>query len=391
MAEAVRLARQGLGATAPNPCVGAVLVQDGEIVARGWHTAHGKPHAEREAIADARARGVDTAACDLYVTLEPCNHHGKTPPCTEAVLEAGIRRVFVGAADPNPRVAGGGGEFLRSRGVTVDMGVLGQECRDLIADFLAWQLEHRAYCILKLAETLDGRIAARGSRAEPEAVSGPESHARVQALRALAGAVIVGGGTLRADNPRLTCRQPDRRPDAPQPLAVVVTRRLPWPDEERHWLLMHRHRELIFWTSEEAARSDAAKALAASQVRVWGLPEGPRGLALRSGLERLFSECGVHYALCEGGGRLAYSLAGQGLADETRLFLSPRVLGDACAVPAFCGGFAPEGAGDAGDAPCMAGALRLRFCGAEPSGEDMMLTLRPQTFAAHDLAHKEAL
>lgn len=368
MAHAVELARRGLGATAPNPCVGAVLVRGGEIVAQGWHTAHGKPHAEREAIADARARGIDTSACDLYVTLEPCNHHGRTPPCTEAVLEAGIKRVFVGCADPNPTVAGGGAAFLRARGVEVTLGVLEQECRDLIADFLTWKLEQRSYCILKLAQTLDGRIAARGGR--PEAVSGPQAHCRVQELRRLCGAVIIGGGTLRADNPRLDCRLPDA---ARQPLAVVVTRRPPWPDEERYWLLMHRHRELIFWTSEEGAASAQAKALDASQVRVWPLPEGPQGLDLRAGLARLLDECGVHHALCEGGGRLAYALAAQGLADELRIFLAPRVLGDAAAIPAF------QGAALLGDfAPAMAQALTYRFTGCAPVGADLELTLRPK-------------
>ena len=150
MRRAIKLARRGLPEAAPNPCVGAVLVQRGGIVAEGWHTAYGKPHAEREAIADARAKDVDTAACDLYVTLEPCNHHGKTPPCTEAVLEAGIKRVYVGCGDPNPTVAGGGAQFLRSRGVEVALGILEQECRDLIADFLTWKLEQRSYCILRI-------------------------------------------------------------------------------------------------------------------------------------------------------------------------------------------------------------------------------------------------
>lgn len=368
MRRALELARKGIGATAPNPCVGAVLVRDGEIVASGWHTAYGKPHAEREAIADARARGVDTAACDLYVTLEPCNHHGKTPPCTEAVLEAGIRRVFVGCADENPTVAGGGADFLRSRGTEVTIGILTQECRDLIADFLTWKLKQRSYCILKLAQTLDGRIAARGG--QPEAVSGPESRCRVQELRRFCGAVIVGGGTLRADNPRLDCRLPEA---TRQPLAVIVTRRPPWPDEERYWLLMNRHRELIFWTSEDGAASDQAKALDASQVRVWALPEGPFGLDLKPGLARLFSECGVHHALCEGGGRLAHALAEQRLADELRIFLAPRVLGDPEAVPSFQG---PPTICDV--APAMAQAIDFRFTGCTASGDDLELTLRPK-------------
>lgn len=143
-----------------NPTVGAVLVRDGVVVARGWHTAYGKSHAEVECLKDAEAKGVDPSACTLVVTLEPCNHQGQTPPCTEAVIAAGIRHVVIGLRDPNPKAAGGM-ERLTEAGVEVEAGVCEELCRDLVADFLIWQTTKRPYVMLKLAMTLDGRIATR--------------------------------------------------------------------------------------------------------------------------------------------------------------------------------------------------------------------------------------
>ena len=386
MRRALALAAKGRGTTAPNPCVGAVLERDGVIVAEGWHTRHGGPHAEVECLAHARSQGVDPASCTLYVTLEPCNHHGRTPPCTQAVLAAGITTVVVGCADPNPHVIGGGAAFLRDHGVDVTVGVLESQCQDMIADFLVWQRNDRPYVTLKLAMTLDGRIAARGGR--PEAVSGPESHRRIQDLRAYADAVLVGGGTLRADNPRLTWRpSADAAPQAPrmqrsrpgQPLAVVATTRLPRKDDALY-LLQERPAETIFLTSEAAAGSPQAKDLRGLGCRVWGLPGYAGGdpcdaavgaqdavLDLASGLSRLRRETGAYYLLCEGGGHLAMHLLGQGLADEIRIFLAPRVLGDAAAPAAFAGRTVSS----------MTQALALRFAEVFPSGHDMECVLRP--------------
>lgn len=379
MARAIELARRGRGPTAPNPCVGAVLVRDGQEVARGWHEQFGGPHAERRCLAHARDLGVDPGQCTLYVTLEPCNHHGKTPPCTEAVLEAGIPEVVVGALDPNP-VAQGGAERLQQAGVQVHARVLEQDCLDLIRDFRIWQTTDRAYCILKMAATLDGRIAARSGR--PEAVSSPESFHDVHRLRALADAVLVGGTTFRRDDPSLTCRLADSAGDADapahpldeqqlinneQPYAVVLTSTLPGTDCEQQ-LIRKRPRQTVFWTSEEAARSETARALEDIGVRVWGLPhQGPQ-LDVRAGLARLRRELDGHYLLCEGGGRLATSLLEQGAADELVLYLAPRVLGDEQAVPVFGGRVCQS----------MAQTMNLRLGRCAPSGPDLRLTYYPQ-------------
>ena len=156
MRRALELAERGRWSTAPNPTVGAVLVKDGAVAAEGWHQVCGQAHAEVNCLRDAASKGVDPRGGTLYVTLEPCNHFGKTPPCSHAVLEAGISRVVIGMLDPNAKAAGGA-DFLREHGVEVVSGVLEQECRDLVADFLVWQTTRRPYVILKMASTLDGR------------------------------------------------------------------------------------------------------------------------------------------------------------------------------------------------------------------------------------------
>ncbi len=419
MREAIAHARRGRWRAAPNPTVGAVLVRGGQVVARGYHTACGMPHAEVECLRDAAANGVDPAACTLVVTLEPCNHHGKTPPCSQAVLHAGIRHVVVGMADPNP-VARGGAEFLRQHGVRVDMGVCEQDCRDLVADFVTWKKTDLPYVILKLASTLDGRIATRAGHSQW--ISCAASRRRVHAIRAgvghAGGAVLVGGGTLFADNPLLTARcgifsdsassasgGETCSGDAPrrQPLAVAVTSHM---DEVASRagdlaLLQQRATDAIFWTTEAAAASPAADTVRATGARVWGLPvaagvnvsgasddsrvsgdsgksgesvnagetvaTGAAGLDLRAGLARLRAEAGCLYVLCEGGGQLGLSLLEAGLVHEFELHLAPKVLGDNAARPLFDG-----------RAPLrMDDALGLRVAATAPSGDDIIVTLRP--------------
>lgn len=364
MREARDLALRGRGAAAPNPCVGAVLVRDGQVVARGWHTACGAPHAEVECLADAAKNGVDPAACTLVVTLEPCNHHGKTPPCTEAVLGAGIPRVVVGAADPNPDVAGGGMARLRAAGVEVVEGVCGLECRDLIADFRVWKSTDRPYVVLKLAATLDGKIATAAGHSRW--VSCPACREEVHQLRAMSHAVLVGGNTFRADDPRLTAR-PGGVLAERQPLAVVVSTRLPQNRKDYH-LLQERPEQAVFWTTEAAAHGPAAEALRERGCRVWGLPPAEAGgLDLGPGLARLRAEHGCLYVLCEGGGALALSLLRQGRMDELRLYCAPKIVGDP-AAPGLFTGHAPE---------TMDQALALRLAEVGRLGSDARLVYRP--------------
>lgn len=366
MARALELAERGRGFVTPNPRVGAVLVQNGAIVAEGWHKVFGGPHAEVECLREAELRRVPVAGGTMYVTLEPCNHFGKTPPCSRTLLESGVARVVVGCLDPNP-VAEGGAELLRQGGVAVDVGVTEQQCRDTIADFVVYKTMGRPSVTLKLAMTLDGRIATRTGDASW--VSGQASRRCVHRMRAGMQAVMVGGGTLRADDPRLTHRLDASDPLSgnPQPLAVIVTRRLP-PADATLTLVRERSPELAILTGLEQADSAAGRALAKRGVRLYGLPDRPDGsLDLAPGLGRLRSEARIYTLLCEGGGGLAGSLAAQGLADELALFYAPKVLADDRAVAGFSGLAVPR----------MADAAGYRFCDVRRVDEDIFVTARP--------------
>lgn len=364
MACAIDLATKGRGPTAPNPCVGAVLVDGNQIVAGGWHTRYGALHAERECLKSALDKGIDPAGMTMFVTLEPCNHHGKTPPCTDAIIDAKVAKVIIGTRDPNP-IAAGGIEKLREHGIEVILGVLEQECTDLLADFLLWQHSHSPFNIIKMAATLDGKIASRSR--QPEPVSCPESFSRVHELRAMVDAVIVGGGTFYADDPSLTCRSESLTPDFQQPLGVIVTSRLP-ENPKDFKLLRDRPASAIFLTTEDAARSTKADALRQHGTSVWPLPGEAGKLNLSAGFERLRYERGCHYTLCEGGGQFALQMVRQGLADEVVHFLTPRILGDDLAPAAYSGGC---------ETP-MADTVNLRIIKIEPTGTDIMVVMRPR-------------
>lgn len=378
MREAIALARKGRFRTAPNPSVGAVLVREGRVVARGWHTAAGEAHAEVEALRDAAAKGIDPASCTLVVTLEPCCHHGQTPPCTEAILQAGIRHVVVGASDPNPEACGGA-DKLREAGVTVETGILQRECEDIIADFVTWQTTDLPYTILKLASTLDGRIATRTGHSQW--ISCEKSRQFVHEMRRFAGAVLVGGKTFSQDNPSLTCRPAAGMP-APerQPLAVVVTSRLPADSQSR--LIAERPHETIFWTTVAAAASPRAEALRALGVRVVGLDarqaesgSGIRAeLDLAEGLKYLRNELDCRYVLCEGGGKLGLSLLRRGLVGEMHMHVAPRILADNEATPLF-DGMSPQEVSE---------GLSLRVTRTVMCSNDIIVMLRPDN--APDIA-----
>ncbi|MDR3320675.1 MAG: bifunctional diaminohydroxyphosphoribosylaminopyrimidine deaminase/5-amino-6-(5-phosphoribosylamino)uracil reductase RibD [Desulfovibrio sp.] len=366
MREALKVAEQGRYSTCPNPTVGAVLVRDGCGVARGFHRAAGQDHAEVACLKDAAVRGVPTDGATLVVTLEPCNHHGKTPPCAKAILQAGITRVVIGARDPNP-VAAGGTAILRTAGIEIVEGVLEDECRDLIADFVVWQTTDRPYVLLKMAATLDGRIAARGGLSRW--ISSESSRILTHQWRAgvgrCGGAVLVGGGTFRADNPHLTAR--GKFSDGPQPLACIITSRL--PDVcENFYLLTERPEQTLFFTSPAAAASSQADKLRSGGVRVLSYGHSRQaGADLAAVMSEMRRETVCPYVLCEGGGRLALSLLEAGLVDEFRLHLAPKILGDSDAVPLFTGRASVS----------VAEALSLRLCETRLYGGDAHLVFRP--------------
>jgi diaminohydroxyphosphoribosylaminopyrimidine deaminase / 5-amino-6-(5-phosphoribosylamino)uracil reductase len=322
MRRALAAARRASGRTWPNPPVGAVVLRGERILGVGATRPPGGPHAEIVALAAARRRHGAAAlrGATLAVTLEPCCHAGRTGPCTEAVVDAGIARVWVGERDPNPLVAGGGLRRLRAAGLDVRVGVLPAECAEQHRGFTSLLARGRPYVALKLAATLDGRIATAGG--ESRWITGPAARARVHALRAAHDAVAVGSATARADDPELTARRGARV--VRRPVRVVFdsalglsprSRLARAADPERTWVLAAR--------GVSAARR---RALVARGVRILEVPRRGRRLDLRRALLRLGKE-GLTTLLVEGGGELAAALLRAGLVDEVHWFAAPSWLG----------------------------------------------------------------
>jgi diaminohydroxyphosphoribosylaminopyrimidine deaminase/5-amino-6-(5-phosphoribosylamino)uracil reductase len=309
MALALSLGRRGQGRTWPNPAVGAVLVKDGVIVGRGWTQPGGRPHAEPEALARARdaARGGT-----LYVTLEPCSHVGKSPPCADAVIAAGIARVVSAIEDPNPDVAGQGHARLRAAGITVEVGLGAAEAAHDNAGHFRRIRDKRPHVILKLAVSPDDKIAAAGHK--PVAITGEAAKARVHLLRAQCDAVLVGIGTVQADDPLLTCRLPGM--EARSPVRVVLDRALRIAGTSK---LVHSARETPLWVmTSSLSEAPSAMKLGAAGAQVMRVPittTPPPGLDLEAVLHAL-SEKGITRLLVEGGARVASSFVAAGLVDE---------------------------------------------------------------------------
>jgi len=308
--------------------VGAVVVREGKIIGEGFHRRVGTAHAEVNAL---KGAGALAKGADLYVTLEPCNHHGRTPPCTRAVLESGIAKVFVGMNDPNPHVAGGGNEFLRSHGVEVVEGVLETECRRLNQPFIKHSTTGRPYVILKAASTLDGRIAARTG--DSRWVTNEHSRRFVHRLRCDVDAILVGSRTALVDDPQLTARPPGKV-SCRQPVRIVLDSQLVLPLGS---VLVRTVGEAPVWLAcSEKAPSDREAALERAGVSVVRLPWTDRGVHLGSLLEEL-GRRGITSLLVEGGGGTLGGFIEAGLADAFFFFYAPKILGDEAGVPLAAG------------------------------------------------------
>jgi diaminohydroxyphosphoribosylaminopyrimidine deaminase/5-amino-6-(5-phosphoribosylamino)uracil reductase len=324
---ALTLGRRGQGRTWPNPAVGAVVVKDGVIVGRGWTQPGGRPHAEPEAL---RRAGEAARGATLYVTLEPCSHVGKSPPCADAIIAAGIARVVSAIEDPNPEVAGQGHARLRAAGITVDIGLGAAEAAHDHAGHFRRVREKRPHVILKLAVSSDSKIGAAGRK--PLTISGEAGTARVHLLRAQCDAILVGIGTVLSDDPLLACRLPGM--EARSPVRVVLDRSLRIPGTSR---LVHSARETPLWvmTSNLAEAPAAMKlgAAGAQVIRVATTSAPPPGLDLAAVLHAL-AEKGITRLLVEGGARVASSFVAAGLVDEVWLLHAPDPVG-ADGVPAL--------------------------------------------------------
>jgi diaminohydroxyphosphoribosylaminopyrimidine deaminase/5-amino-6-(5-phosphoribosylamino)uracil reductase len=347
MDEAFALAERGRGHTHPNPLVGAVLVSDASIVGRGWHEGPGEPHAEVVALREA---GPAAAGSTLYCTLEPCSHHGRTPPCAEALVEAGVRRAVVALQDPNPLVDGRGLARLREAGVAVDLGGgrWEERARAQNAAFVKAVTTGLPLVTYKAALSLDGKVAAAGGDARW--ISGDESRRRVHAMRAAVDAVMVGAGTVRRDDPSLTVRMVEGR----DPVRVVVSRSGTLPADSA---LVRTAVETPTLVLATRVAGDARRDLESCGVEVLEMGDGD----LRAGLA-LLAERGLLDVLCEGGPGLAGALLREGLVDRVALFVAPLLIGrgapDLVALPAVA---------------AVAEALRLADVSWEPVGDDLLL------------------
>lgn len=330
MERAISLARGSLPLAGINPPVGAVLVKDGIVIGQGFHKGPGTPHAEAAALLDARASARDSwellAGATLFCSLEPCCHSGggkRTPPCTEAIISAGISRVVFASWDPNPLVCGKGAARLREAGVRVDQGLLARKADDLLEAFSVSIRLRRPFIRLKWAQSLDGRLACRGGASRW--ITNPEARAQAHELRSFHDAVMIGAGTLRADDPELTVRDAPVRPEqgSRQPLRIIVAGREPLPLDARVFSPSLADRTMVL-SARSSAVSDQCRDAGVSVREVTPVADGLPDLL--EGLRVLYSE-GIGSILVEGGSRLITALVARELWDALTVFTAPLILG----------------------------------------------------------------
>lgn len=310
---ALRLARRGLGSTHPNPMVGALVVEGGKVLGSGWHRRPGEPHAEVIALNEA---GDSARGATMYVTLEPCAHYGRTPPCVERILEAGISRLVCATVDPNPLVDGRGIARLKEAGVEVEVGVSEEEARELNRAYFKYVTTGRPFVTLKWAQTLDGRIATRSG--DSRWITGEGARRYAHRLRAEADAVVVGVGTVLSDDPQLTVRLARGR----NPLKVVLDSRLRTPPTAK---VLSGGKVVLATT--ELASSESRKALEEAGARVWVLPEREGRVDIEALLVKLAGE-GKISVLVEGGREVLTSFLRRGTCDRIVVLLAPKLLGE---------------------------------------------------------------
>ncbi len=357
MARALRLAERGLGRTSPNPAVGAVVVRDGVIAGEGFHQKTGTAHAEVHAISSA---GEKAEGSTIYVTLEPCNHYGRTPPCTKAIVEAGVSRVVVGAMDPNPNIAGGGAGFLRSRGLEVQTGCMEDRCRLLIAPFAKHVTTGLPWVRTKAALSIDGRVATRTG--ESKWITSARARMLGHTLRAASDAILVGKNTVLLDDPRLTCRIKEKTAwgQAKDPIRFVLDSRLEIGINSR--VLGETGRAVVVG-SEAGVRLEKKEALEASGAEVWLMPPDRHGRPRMGDVLARMGESGIQSLLVEGGATIHGTFWDQGLVDEAFFFYAPVVIGGTDA-PCSIGG---HGAGH------LDGAPRLKMISHRKIGDNWLV------------------
>lgn len=366
MERALKLASRGQGKVEPNPMVGAVLVRDGQKLAEGYHRKYGQAHAEVDALENARKAGVDPAGATLYVTLEPCCHFGKTPPCTQAIISAGVRKVVTAMVDPSPHAAGKGIAQLRDAGIEVVTGVLEEQASDVLAPFIKRVTTKLPWVIAKWAQTLDGRIAAHTG--DSQYISGEASRNLVHEIRARVDAIVVGVGTAAQDDPLLTARNVKVLRQA---VRVVIDPHLRLPVQSKlvKSLKESKAPPVLLAVAHETLDSRAmlVTELQEAGVQIWPLDAlaggAPGLLNLEPLMKHLAQTFGATNVLVEGGSRTLGTLLRQGLVDEILAFVAPKLLGDARALPAVKGL----------EADRIADALTLKLRGMQVIDQDVLL------------------
>lgn len=351
MHEALRIARNAEGRTSPNPLVGAVIVKDGRIIAEGWHRKAGTPHAEVHAL---HMAGDLAEGATLYVSLEPCSHYGRTGPCAKAVAESGIRRVVVAMRDPNPKVAGRGIQILKDAGIEVAEGVLEPEARRLNEVFLKWIVTGRPFIVMKMAMSLDGKIATAAG--ESQWITGEASRRYGHRLRDIYDGILVGIGTVLADDPSLTTRLADR--PGKNPVRIILDSHARTPLSAK--ILTDGQAQTIIAVAEDAPE-DRVAAIRTVGAEVLAVGKG------KVDLRALLAELGqreITSVLVEGGGHINDAFLRAGLVDKVHAFIAPMMIGGREALTPVGGiGF-----------PKLSEAVRLEGLSVEPSGEDIHLT-----------------
>ncbi len=357
MRRALKLAAKGY--TAPNPMVGCCIVRDGKLVGEGYHTFAGQPHAEAAALA---AAGANARSASVYVTLEPCSHWGRTPPCAEALIAAGVSKVILAAQDSNPKVGGKGTQKLLDAGISVRTGLLESQARKLNEDFFHFHETKTPFFVLKSAVSLDGKTATRTG--DSRWISGEKSRELVHQMRAKSSAVMTGVGTILADDSLLTARFRKGTPPR-QPLRIILDSHLRTPSESKavkEACLHPDYSPLLIVTTKDAPK-DAENQLTKDGVEVLRLESGIDGKISLRALEKVLYERQVVSVLVEGGGKLNSALIKEGIADKIVLFVAPKLIGGESALTFF------EGCG----AAMMADSIPVHWMSSRKVGEDIMI------------------
>lgn len=356
MSQALELAKKGLGHTSPNPMVGCVVVKEGRVIAQGYHEKAGGYHAERNALLSCQE---DPEGAELYVTLEPCCHYGKTPPCTEIILEKKIKKVYIGAMDPNPLVAGKGASILREHGVLVEEGILREECTKLNEVFFHYITKKRPFFIMKYAMTLDGKIAV--SSGDSKWITKEEARQNVQLQRKACSGILAGIGTVLADDPMLNVRIEE----GVNPVRIILDSKMRLPLDcniaktasKIPTILVCKKEEILDWEKEESFKK--------AGIQLW-IQEGKGEIDLFS-LAKDLGAYGIDSVLIEGGGKIHGSFLKAGLVDKASIYLAPKIAGESSYHPIR--GWSLEK---------MADAWSFSFDEVEKIGEDLFVTAYPK-------------